>query len=153
MDPARIFKMPISMRELLIKKLKVIEESTINKSRQTHPMRWEGTFEISLVSSGDMSNFIDPNTGDVDVVFLSFQIMEGNIRINGKPSGLKTPLEVTSSTREKDVLGLIKLGMTSMEIADKLHVSVETVKTHRKNLMKKYNAVNSVDLVLKSNRL
>jgi len=39
--------------------------------------------------------------------------------------------------REKDVLSLIASGLTSEMIATHLFISVDTVKTHRKNIIKK----------------
>ncbi|MCL1846680.1 MAG: LuxR C-terminal-related transcriptional regulator [Coriobacteriia bacterium] len=39
--------------------------------------------------------------------------------------------------REKDILKLLEKGMTKLEIADSLHISVNTVKTHVKNIYKK----------------
>ncbi len=49
--------------------------------------------------------------------------------------------------REKEILQLIADGMTSIEIADKLFISVATVETHRKNLLAKFNARNTVALI------
>lgn len=52
------------------------------------------------------------------------------------------------SNRELEVLKLIAEGYTNYEIADKIFVSSHTVATHRKNLMKKFQARNNVDLVI-----
>ena len=41
--------------------------------------------------------------------------------------------------REIDVLILVAKGMMSRDIADKLHISLHTVKTHRKNITRKTN--------------
>ena len=41
------------------------------------------------------------------------------------------------TTREREVLQLIAEGRTTRETADKLHISVKTVETHRKNIMEK----------------
>jgi DNA-binding CsgD family transcriptional regulator len=48
---------------------------------------------------------------------------------------------------EKEVLGLISLGLTTKEIAGKLNISFHTVETHRKNLLRKCEAKNSAQLV------
>lgn len=50
--------------------------------------------------------------------------------------------------REMEVLTLICKELTSAEIGDKLFLSVRTVETHRKNLMEKVGARNTVGLVL-----
>lgn len=39
--------------------------------------------------------------------------------------------------REIEIIQLIGEGLTSAEIAEKLHISVHTVKTHRKNILRK----------------
>ncbi len=49
--------------------------------------------------------------------------------------------------REMDVLRLLRDGLTSAEIAEKLFISVNTVKTHRKSLMRKAEVDNTVDLL------
>lgn len=41
------------------------------------------------------------------------------------------------SYREKDVLNLVKQGITCKEISAKLGIGIETVKTHRKNIIAK----------------
>lgn len=47
---------------------------------------------------------------------------------------------VNFTPREKEVLLLIKAGMHSKEISDKLFVSIHTVNKHRQNIMQKMNA-------------
>ena len=49
--------------------------------------------------------------------------------------------------REKEVLNLIKKGYTNNEMAEELHLSVNTVDTYRKSLLVKLNARNTADLV------
>ena len=39
--------------------------------------------------------------------------------------------------KESEVLSLCKKGMSCQEISDTLFINVETVKTHRKNILKK----------------
>jgi len=49
--------------------------------------------------------------------------------------------------REKEILRLIVDGYTNQEMADKIFLSVETIKTYRKNLIFKLGAKNSMILV------
>ncbi len=49
--------------------------------------------------------------------------------------------------REMDVLRLLRSGHTSAEIADELYISVNTVNTHRKSLMRKAEVDNTVELL------
>lgn len=61
-----------------------------------------------------------------------------------KPS----PQENISLTkRESEILRLIAKELTNREIADKLFISTNTVFTHRKNLLKKFNVRNTAGLV------
>lgn len=46
------------------------------------------------------------------------------------------------SRREKEIAILVAKGLTSAEIADKLHLSVLTINTHRRNIMRKLNVKN-----------
>ncbi len=66
-------------------------------------------------------------SGEIEIVF------EKTFQVPGK-SG-----EVLS-TREKEILELMKEGHTSKEIAGKLDISVNTFYNHRKNILKKYDS-------------
>ncbi|MBN1475196.1 response regulator transcription factor [Candidatus Sumerlaeota bacterium] len=54
---------------------------------------------------------------------------------------MRIPIETAASTalgpREREVLQLLAEGHTSSAIASKLHISVSTVETHRRNIMRK----------------
>lgn len=54
---------------------------------------------------------------------------------------------VKLSSREIDIARLIMEGLTNMEIADKLFLSVRTAETHRKNILAKLNLKNTASLV------
>lgn len=51
------------------------------------------------------------------------------------------------SIREIEVLGLIMQGLTNNEIAEKLFVCYETVKSHRKHILEKTGAKNTASLI------
>jgi PAS domain S-box-containing protein len=53
------------------------------------------------------------------------------------------------SAREREVVGLVALGATSPEIADELHITPETVRTHVRNAMRKQGARSRAHLVAK----
>ena len=55
--------------------------------------------------------------------------------------------------RERDILKLIAQGMSTRQIAEALHISFHTVQTHRKSLLKKYDAANSAELVSKAHEI
>ena len=57
------------------------------------------------------------------------------------------PLEPLTS-REEAVLIPVAQGWTNHEIADELHISLSTVKTHLASLMRKLNARNRVEIAM-----
>jgi DNA-binding NarL/FixJ family response regulator len=59
----------------------------------------------------------------------------------------ETPDISKLSEREVDVLKLIKDGLSSKEIADKLFLSSRTVEVHRSNILKKLNLKNTASLL------
>ena len=50
------------------------------------------------------------------------------------------------SAREREVLQLIAEGMKTKDIADRIHVSVKTVETHRQQIMRKLNVTSIAEL-------
>ena len=61
---------------------------------------------------------------------------------DGEP-GPAAPL----TEREREIVHLVALGMTSAEIADELHIALNTVRTHVRNAMAKVNARSRSHLV------
>jgi len=59
-------------------------------------------------------------------------------------------LQRNLSRREKEVLTLISFGYSTDEIGHELHLSKETIKTHRKRIIAKMCAKNAADLVRKA---
>jgi len=55
--------------------------------------------------------------------------------------------KVLLTKREKEVLSYLAEGYTDFEIGTKTFVSQSTIKTHRKNLLRKFDARNSCNLV------
>jgi DNA-binding CsgD family transcriptional regulator len=60
---------------------------------------------------------------------------------------------VSLSSREKQVLQLVKDGLLSKEISEKLSISVHTVNTHRQRIMEKLGANNSLEAIAYASRL
>lgn len=92
-----------------------------------------GVIDISPNQGNDKnvcSSIVNYKTGDI-------------INITAKEKQTETNL----SEREKQILSLIKDGMLSKEISDKLLISVHTVNTHRQRILQKLNANNSLEAV------
>ena len=56
------------------------------------------------------------------------------------------------SWRETEVIQLVATGMTGVEIADELFISLNIVESHKRNIIKKMNARNIADAVVKAIR-
>jgi len=64
----------------------------------------------------------------------------------------KTPITENQLTnREKEILQLIRQGLLSKEIADKLGLSIYTINNHRKNILSKLHANNSLEAIKYAN--
>jgi DNA-binding NarL/FixJ family response regulator len=72
-------------------------------------------------------------------IYMSFDVEK---ILQTKPEG-----EIIVTRREMEVLQLIAEGMTNNEIAHKLYIGITTVDTHRKNLLDKFTAKNTAELV------
>jgi len=53
------------------------------------------------------------------------------------------------SGREKEVIALVADGYTARQIADKLFVSLDTVETHKRKILRKLKAKNAAHAVAK----
>jgi len=76
--------------------------------------------------------------------FFSDQIKEVLINSLSPSSRIN---EVTLTKREKDILQLMSEGYSTKEIGDRLFVSVNTVETHRKNMLLKTGLRNMAHLI------
>lgn len=62
------------------------------------------------------------------------------------------PPDLDVTDREREVLALLGAGLSNADIADRLYVSVTTVKTHVANLMAKTACANRVQLAVLANQ-
>ena len=73
--------------------------------------------------------------------------------INRRTGEILWPASAVAETqltpREKEILLLIRRGFLSKEIADQLNLSVYTVSNHRKNILEKLKANNSIEAINK----
>lgn len=60
---------------------------------------------------------------------------------------IENNIKITS--REIEVINLIGKGCSTKEVAKILSLSIYTVETHRKNILKKMEAKNMVDAIMK----
>lgn len=72
------------------------------------------------------------------------QAVRAHGRGGAPPEGLPTDL----TPREREVLALVGSGLSNMEIAERLHVGVTTVKTHVSSLLAKTGTANRIGLAV-----
>lgn len=72
-----------------------------------------------------------------------------NLTLDLKEEESESTTEVELTEREREILKCIADGKSNKEISDNLFVSVETVKSHVKNLYKKLNVKNRVEAAMK----
>lgn len=72
------------------------------------------------------------------------------ILFGDRPAITETGEAPSLSSRETEIVHLIAKGLTNKEIAERLYLSVHTIKTHRKNIIKKlgFTFKNAAELVL-----
>jgi DNA-binding CsgD family transcriptional regulator len=89
---------------------------------------------------------ISPNQNDTDGA-IRCQLL--NFRTgNVIPVEIPQKAELALSKRELEILKLVKDGLLSKEISDKLSISVHTVNTHRQRVLEKLDANNSFEAVI-----
>jgi len=69
------------------------------------------------------------------------ELMQENLALKFK--GIKELL----SRREKEIVKLVSMGLSSRQISEEMEISFYTVETHRKNILKKVEIHNSAELI------
>ena len=105
-----------------------------------------------------INNIIFKETESVELISLVEKIYESkkeNINpsiANNEPLLSKKENSLLApqlSKREKEVLHYLSLGLSTADIAEKIYLSINTIQTYRKRLMKKFNAKNVAELIFK----
>ena len=112
------------------------------------------TYNVYSVASRAMENgasgYILKNSLSEEVIEGIETVMSGKTflcdEINVKMQK-RNEQQVWLTAREQQVLRLLVDGYTNQEIADEICLSIETIKTYRKNLILKFGAKNSMVLV------
>jgi DNA-binding CsgD family transcriptional regulator len=74
-------------------------------------------------------------------------VLQTNSRLIEILPDSENELTTKLSLREVEVLQLISIGLTSNEISVKLQISVNTIKTHRKNILRKLHVKNMAQAI------
>lgn len=65
-----------------------------------------------------------------------------------KKPGPKGELEADLTDREREVMSAVERGMSNKEIAEQLNISINTVRSHISNMLKKLNLTNRTQLAI-----
>lgn len=109
--------------------------------------------EFTLVNraiTAGASGYILKNALSEEVVQGIQSVMSGNTYFSREIERLmkkRTDATVWLTKREQELLRYIVEGYTNQEIADKMYLSIETVKTYRRNLIQKLGSKNTAELV------
>lgn len=127
-------------------------------------MRYYPTVKIILLSMHNTIDFVMDakrlgvhgyvlKNSDPDELYEAIDmVMKGKYYYSPKlpkpsfPDNYKDPGSVFLTQREKEVLKLMVDGYKSLMIAGRLHISIHTVETHRKNLLAKAKCHTSLEL-------
>jgi DNA-binding NarL/FixJ family response regulator len=102
------------------------------------------------------SGYILKNAAHQEVLRAIETVMEGgnyygqevlNFMTQSITSGEDAEHEIVLSNREKEVLHFVSKEFTNQEISEKINISLRTVETHKRNLIKKLRVKNVVGLV------
>ncbi len=116
--------------------------SAIQAGAKGYLPKQDSTTEILLEAIRTIANddeFYSPSISKI--VMKSFI---NNVK-NTSVSDVAKKHQLTS--REKEILKLYVEGCTNNEIAEKLNLSIFTVKTHKNNIMQKYNFKSTVEMI------
>ncbi|WP_422359815.1 response regulator [Reichenbachiella sp.] len=107
------------------------------------------SFVDEIVKIGIDGCLLKNNTGK-ELTTAIFRVMNGSQyydRLKNFNSAEEEVKQYKLSSRELDVIKLVAEGLTSQEIADQLFISELTVQTHRRNMMRKLDLKNSMQVV------
>jgi DNA-binding CsgD family transcriptional regulator len=145
----------------IIESLKISKQSfsTAHRDPQTLNYRFKkGTGEWLWIQHTVYNLSLD-SAGHLDKVLHKLQLLDLSKHptdmneVTYKLSFNNTPPVSTLTERERQVLKLIAEGFSTKMIASQLKISINTVETHRRHLLEKLDAKNSMELIKKGFRL
>lgn len=92
--------------------------------------------------------------GSMEELLEAIQVVQrGKRYISEKILPYLDELEIQLTGRELQILNLIAMGFTRTDMVAHLHVSAETIKSHRKNIMQKLSVHTVAELIMKAQKL
>jgi len=118
-------------------------------------MHSERVFIEKLYSTG-ISGYLLKSAGKDEIISAIEKVANGEkyysaevttAILNRESNKLATITSSELTRREREILQLISSGLSNPAIAEKLFLSTDTIKTHRKNIMRKLDVNNTAQLV------
>lgn len=114
-----------------------------------------GEIVEEMINDADISGYLLKQTGKQELVDAIKKVYNGGqyfqapiLEALAKQAEVKTETDTANLTnREKEIIQLLEKNLSNKEIAEKLFISVRTVETHRKNILKKTDTTNLLSLV------
>ncbi len=109
----------------------------------------------AMVNNADIAGYLLKQTGAVELVAAIKKVHAGGIYFQPKilealeqQSAIKKQKENANlSNREIQIISLLEKDLSNKQIATELNISVRTVETHRKNILRKTNTNNLLTLI------
>lgn len=114
-----------------------------------------GEIVEEMINDADISGYLLKQTGKQELVDAIKKVYSGGQYFQpkildelAKQAGVRTETDAAHLTRrEKEIIVLLEKNLSSKEIAEILFISVRTVETHRKNILKKTDTSNLLSLL------
>jgi len=111
---------------------------------------------INDMLTNGADGYLLKNTSKNDLIESIFQVLDNKFILQSELQKVLFSNTQTNNTlprlttREKEILVLVSNGATTSAIASQLYISSQTVETHRRNLMQKFEVNNSAALIKKA---
>jgi len=113
----------------------------------------EGSFMSELLSVAAAQGIMPEYVGILLDAFASEKPQSESISYGTRGSHAQQSFADPLSEREIEVLQLIADGLTNQEVADRLYISLNTIKTHTRNIYEKLGVNNRTQAVNKARAL
>jgi two-component system, NarL family, nitrate/nitrite response regulator NarL len=108
-----------------------------------------------MINDADISGYLLKQTGKEELIKAIKKVFDGGQYFQplvldelAKQANIKNQTSAANITvREKEIIQLLEKDLSNKEIADSLFLSVRTVETHRKNILKKTDTNNLLSLL------
>ncbi len=118
-------------------------------------MSSSGEIVDEMINDSDIVGYLLKQTGKDELVMAIEKVYNGGQYFQQKildemekeANKRKKIEEVHLTIREKEIIQLISKNLSNKEIAEQLFLSVHTIETHRKNILKKTNTNNVLSLL------